>query len=78
VLFFIALHDLGKLDMRFQWKVSEIATRQWPELAEAGMPSCHYDHGQAGYAWAVQEWDSWLDVEWNGDRWDAWRPGSPQ
>ena len=52
IQFFIALHDLGKLDMRFQNKVPEIAPYDNLEIN-----SSNYDHGMGGYKWFVQEKD---------------------
>ena len=61
VLFFIALHDYGKLDIRFQLK----APRAWralnpnPQIKSLELPnerSCKtYDHGRAGLHWYNQD-----------------------
>jgi len=42
-----ALHDLGKLDTRFQRKAPTIADRLRP--ASAGIPTSRYDHGTEGF-----------------------------
>ncbi|MFO8071974.1 MAG: CRISPR-associated helicase/endonuclease Cas3 [Polyangia bacterium] len=58
ILFFSALHDLGKLDVRFQLKAPEVAGR----LESAFDPRnvldySRYDHGQGGLAWFLRERD---------------------
>ena len=53
VQFFIALHDLGKLDIRFQNKVPKIAP--YNDDVKNKVPSQNYDHGENGYMWFVQE-----------------------
>lgn len=58
VLFFIGLHDLGKLDLNFQLKVLEIAKILFPseytQVLGRIRPQQYFDHGQAGYAWFVK------------------------
>lgn len=58
LLFFIALHDLGKFDFRFQRK----ADSAWSQLNDHFDPdnsdpaaSRGFDHGKAGYAWWLSE-----------------------
>ncbi len=53
VQFFIALHDLGKLDMRFQNKVPKIAP--YSDDTKNKVASNGYYHGENGYVWFVQE-----------------------
>ena len=82
VLFFIALHDFGKFDIRFQWKAHEVTMVLWPEagwatlkIAEADWKG--YDHGLAGFVWLTAEWDTLLgfdDEDDSYEAWDAWRP----
>ena len=86
VLFFIALHDLGKFDIRFQMKVG----RLWHELWEdkplyQPSPSISHDYWHGEYAaywlfedladrfqWKADE-DSWEEPE--GEAvWTAWQP----
>ncbi len=56
VLFFVALHDLGKLDIRFQWKAKETAIELQPDLLEnIRQVNTGYYHGDAGYAWFLYE-----------------------
>lgn len=56
LLFFIALHDFGKFDARFQAKVIELF-RQWH--ADCRIPASNdiqnYRHGPAGYAWFITQ-----------------------
>lgn len=57
LLFFIGLHDLGKLDLNFQLKVLEVAKALFPseymQILGRIRPQQPFDHGQAGYAWFV-------------------------
>jgi CRISPR-associated endonuclease/helicase Cas3 len=56
LLFFVALHDLGKLDVRFQLKAHEIAVRLNPIFHDAYASEAKgYDHGPFGHAWCVKE-----------------------
>ena len=56
VMFFVALHDLGKLDIRFQMKAKETAIQLQPDIPEnIRQPSTDYYHGEAGYAWFLYE-----------------------
>lgn len=56
LLFFVALHDFGKWDVRFQLKVPEIARSLHPGFAQADpQTSPGYDHGQKGYAAFIRE-----------------------
>lgn len=50
VLFFVALHDLGKFDVRFQRKAPDVALALWPGFAEA-FSDDRYTHGPAGLHW---------------------------
>ena len=56
VLFFVALHDYGKADLRFQLKVRD-RWRNLQPLAESGLalPSLYeikgYRHGESGLYW---------------------------
>jgi len=52
VLFFIALHDFGKLDMRFQLKVPRLS----PYKDKSIQVNCkNYYHGEEGYYWYFRE-----------------------
>lgn len=61
VIFFIALHDYGKFDIRFQRKAMNAWEKLQPDLAKniACMPTieaCNsYDHGSAGLYWFEQD-----------------------
>lgn len=80
ILFFTALHDLGKFDVRFQLKAPNALAAAWRRLGKEdhGVPPrdiTGFDHGWAGIAWANQEYWQWLghgDV----DRkiWEQWKP----
>lgn len=82
VLFFVALHDLGKADIRFQLKAMDALTAAWREIvkgADHEIPRQEisgFDHGHAGIAWAALEYQTWLAVSdtdhstWS--RWDNW------
>jgi len=56
-LFFIALHDLGKFDVRFQLKAPEVAPRLHPLFCKENIvsQSQFYDHGQSGFSWFLSE-----------------------
>ncbi len=56
VLFYLALHDLGKWEVRFQLKVPEVALLLNPLFVEAdSRESPGFDHGGAGLALFVKE-----------------------
>lgn len=56
VLFFVALHDLGKWDVRFQLKAAPIAIPLNPLYAEVDQwQSSGFDHGHAGLSWFLTE-----------------------
>jgi CRISPR-associated endonuclease/helicase Cas3 len=80
VTFFVALHDLGKFDLRFQLKAPEALATAWRQFGEddhgmAPRDIAGFDHGWAGIAWANREYRHWLDVE-DASReiWDIWQP----
>ncbi|MBF2054438.1 MAG: CRISPR-associated helicase/endonuclease Cas3 [Candidatus Sericytochromatia bacterium] len=58
ILFFVGLHDLGKLDLNFQLKAPDAAKVLLPSdftpFLSRIKPQLAFDHGQAGYAWFVQ------------------------
>ena len=57
VLFFLALHDLGKFDIRFQLKARNALESLRPDFdfsAVSTRDSESYYHGPAGYAWFAQ------------------------
>lgn len=56
LMFFIALHDLGKLDIRFQCKAWQAAIKLQSDIPEnVKQPNTDYYHGEAGYAWFLHE-----------------------
>ena len=86
VLFFIAIHDLGKFDVRFQLKV----IWAWERLcAGLNLPipdatiSRHYWHGEYAVYWVFEDlaerfdWKAgeefWEEVA-GKDKWTAWQP----
>ncbi|TCO82055.1 CRISPR-associated Cas3 family helicase [Plasticicumulans lactativorans] len=60
--FFIALHDLGKLDVRFQSKAPEVlkALGRYPAREVSHIDGRHYAHGPEGYAQGLGELPRWL------------------
>ncbi len=80
VLFFIALHDLGKFDIRFQLKAPEALADAWRLLVKARdheIPDGdirQFDHGHAGMAWGWSELANWIDAEPEPvrERWCNW------
>lgn len=80
VMFFIALHDLGKFDLRFQLKAPEALAAAWQPLGKedhglAAKDITGFDHGWAGMAWANQEYRQWFGRD-DCDReiWSRWQP----
>lgn len=59
LLFFIALHDLGKWDIRFQCKVCATWLELHPEDGKLKRPSLetcrHFDHGVGGLFWFIED-----------------------
>ncbi len=78
LMFFVALHDLGKFDVRFQLKARDIALHLWRDFMHADESLCHkYYHGNYSAYWLFKDlnfrfdWDS----EWGDeDTWDVWKP----
>lgn len=66
VLFFVALHDLGKFDLRFQLKAPGALAAAWRKIEKGSdhdIPAQEitgFDHGHAGMAWAKLEYPAWL------------------
>jgi CRISPR-associated endonuclease/helicase Cas3 len=80
VLFFTALHDLGKFDVRFQLKAPDALAAAWRLLGKndqevSPKDITGFDHGWAGMAWANQEYRLWLGHD-DVDReiWERWKP----
>jgi len=82
LLFFIALHDYGKLDVRFQRKSKETMQTVWPEFDAArtyfrGLDIKNYFHGPAGFSWFRDDFNQVMGwgVEDEFERWDeVWVP----
>ena len=56
LLFFVALHDLGKWDFRFQLKAPDTALALDPLFAKADRGCAKdYDHGASGYVWLLHQ-----------------------
>lgn len=65
VLFFATLHDLGKIDIRFQLKAEDALAAAWRRLEKrdhglALKEIREFDHGHAGIAWARREYTNWI------------------
>jgi len=69
VLFFVALHDLGKFDIRFQLKAPRALEHAWRiverkrEHAISEREVQDFDHGRAGMAWGYRELSEWLQSD---------------
>ena len=80
VLFFIALHDLGKFDVRFQLKAPDALAAAWQPLGKDNHGLSlkeikEFDHGWAGIAWAKQEYKQWVSHEdAECEIWEKWNP----
>ena len=80
MLFFTALHDLGKFDVRFQLKAPDALAVAWQPLGKQdhGLPLkeiTEFDHGWAGIAWAKQEYKQWVSHEdTDCEIWEKWNP----
>lgn len=77
--FFIALHDLGKLDVRFQSKAPTVRTAlgRYPARDVSRIDGKDYAHGPAGYWQALSELAGWLGPDSNPDCEavaDGWKP----
>lgn len=58
VMFFVALHDLGKIDIRFQCKAWKTAVQLQPDIpgnVNLKNLNTEYFHGEAGYIWFLHE-----------------------
>lgn len=67
--FFVALHDLGKFDLRFQLKAPGSLEEAWRRLdrdrdhAITQDEIQRFDHGRAGMVWGYRELPEWVDLE---------------
>ncbi len=76
VLFFIALHDYGKWDLRFQRKAPEVLSAVNPDIGLADFPLSvrdikDYYHGPQGLNWFYEDFKSRFS---NGDDWMLEQP----
>ncbi len=56
VLFFITLHDIGKLDIRFQLKSPDTLQALQSDFdPDDASRDVRYDHGKEGYSWFVKD-----------------------
>jgi len=77
VLFFTALHDMGKFDLRFQRKADDMVKQVWPGIDFADIDesqSRRFDHGRQGFAWATKECSQWADSDSSYDVQTDWFP----
>ena len=76
VLFFIALHDYGKFDVRFQRKASEVHKLLQPDVkvSLSGFDIKGYAHGDAGFSLFNQDFQNRLWSKYDRDLWDQWQP----
>ncbi len=78
--FFLALHDLGKFDIRFQSRVPELRNLVWDEInpCDLFLTKNHiveYDHGKAGYDLFIKFYAQFLDLKCQDeDILDKWKP----
>ncbi len=66
VLFFVALHDLGKLHIPFQIKAPDVLQAAWPDINLADVQTNRpYDHGCNGFAQADEggEIAAWIGTD---------------
>ncbi|MGR6034460.1 MAG: CRISPR-associated helicase/endonuclease Cas3 [Candidatus Nitrosoglobus sp.] len=84
ILFFISLHDLGKLDLRFQAKAPEAIRvlgtyNPYPESLWLRIPTQNYRHGPEGFRWGMTELPDYIGFDQNDENtWyeyaEVWRP----
>lgn len=78
VLFFVALHDLGKFDVRFQLKAPDALAAAWRKQEQGTDHEItlgeitRFDHGHAGMAWAHHEYTAWLKPSDAASAWSYW------
>lgn len=61
ILFFVALHDLGKFDVRFQGKARDVLLLLNPSYAQERLPLSSdcigFDHGASGFYWLIKDFE---------------------
>lgn len=60
--FFLAIHDLGKFDIRFQKKVPEVFKKLQPNTEFKSQGINNYNHGYAGFSWGVNECSDYFNT----------------
>ncbi len=73
VLFFVALHDLGKLHALFQIKAGDALREAWPAIDSGNIRPRPYDHGCDGFAQADDEVPDWIGTTRRDARTDTFR-----
>ncbi len=76
LLFCVALHDIGKIDVRFQLKAPDAMRLAWPELSLFDVDASvarHFDHGATGFALTLRELGAW-GARGTPETRDEWRP----
>ncbi len=79
VLFFVALHDIGKVNAVFQLFSREAGALAWPDLDADALQfgiGRHYTHGHEGFRLAKKEFAAWTNIAADDalDAWDQWCP----
>ena len=80
LLFFVSLHDYGKMDMRFQLKAPNVVESIYPdfdrELTDLrGIDIKGYFHGPVGFSLFYHDFLSTFGWnEYDQEVWEAWRP----
>lgn len=73
LMFFLALHDFGKFDLRFQAKAADVLVNLQPDTT---LPPTNviqqYSHGPAGFAWFVEEKERLLKRNLSSASAEAW------
>jgi len=59
IMFFLAMHDFGKFDVRFQSKVQQVCNKLFPFNLPGQLTSDYY-HGPKGFMWLAQELREYL------------------
>ncbi|MDF1589359.1 MAG: CRISPR-associated helicase/endonuclease Cas3 [Gammaproteobacteria bacterium] len=80
-LFFIALHDYGKWDLRFQRKAPNVWNKVNPKLAAMDLPLSGNDikayfHGPEGVGWFYMDCsERFASLDWfhDNENWEQWR-----
>ncbi len=76
LLFFMALHDYGKLDIRFQLKAPQVLESIYPEFDPdlVDVRSSQYFHGPHGFSLFYYDFEPVFGWLFDDVNWQAWRP----